>query len=219
MKKRSKFYAAVLAAAMAVGVVASSASVVKAAGKELNLANVEDATYNSEVTVGDLTYVANADKSIVIETLEEPAVAADGKEFTKRMNFGGGANQIKFKASAGEKVVVYVLSTGGDERQVGLFSTATVDATTGKNTALATQPVPGKESPIGVATFEVPSDGEYYIASVTKGMRVYYLSVGDVTAKQDSVPKTGVVSMAAICGVVALAGAGVAVVTGEKKEN
>jgi len=218
MRKRSKLFSAVLAAAMAVTVVASSASVVKAAGKELDLNKLEDATYNEEVKVGDFTFVATADKSIVIETKEDAMVAADGKEFTKRMNFGGGVNQIKFNASKGEKVVVYTLSTGGDERQVGLFSPKTVDAATGKNTALATGVVPAKDQPIGVATFEIPEDGEYYIATVSKGMRVFYLSVGDVTAKQDSVPKTGVVSVAAICGAVALAGVGVAVVTG-KKEN
>ncbi len=218
MKKRSKLWSAVLAASIVVGLVASNASVVKAAGKELNVSSLEEATYNEEVVAGDFTYVATADKSITITTHEEPVVAEDGKEFTKVMSFGGGANQIKFKASKGEKIVVYVLSTGSDAREVGLYSATEVDEA-GKNMLLAKNPIPGKESPIGAATFEAPADGEYFIATVTKGMRVYYLSVGDVATKQDSsVPKTGVVSVAAICGVVALASAGVAVVTGKKED-
>ena len=54
----------------------------------------------------------------------------------------------------------------------------------------------------------------------TAGGRAFMSAVVIEEVKADtSVPKTGVVSVTAICGVVALAGAGVAFVTGKKKED
>ena len=56
----------------------------------------------------------------------------------------------------------------------------------------------------------------------TDGGRAYFNAViieeVAATASTDNVPKTGVVSVAAICGAVALAGAGVAVVTRKKED-
>jgi len=56
----------------------------------------------------------------------------------------------------------------------------------------------------------------------TDGGRAYFNAVvieeTAATASKDNVPKTGVVSVAAICGAVALAGAGVAVVTRKKED-
>lgn len=225
MKKFNRFFSTVLTAVMAAGIVASSASVVKAAGKLLDLTSAEETTYTAETKVGDFTYVASDSKNIKVEAFEEPMVAADGKEFTKRMALAGASNAIKFNASKGDKIVAYVLSTGGDERSLGLYSTTATPDESGKVTPVATQPIPDKNSAIGVATFEVPADGEYYIATLSKGARLYYLSVGDVSAsattapKKDNVPKTGIISTAAVCGAVALAGVGVSVVTGKKKEN
>jgi len=103
-----------------------------------------------------------------------------------------------------------------EEKPVELLE---VDAETGKPVAMNPQVAPDKDTTVNVATFEADADGEYYVASVSGGIRIYKITVGEVEAKQDSVPKTGVVSTAAICGVIALAGAGVAVVTGKKKEN
>lgn len=54
----------------------------------------------------------------------------------------------------------------------------------------------------------------------SSGGRAYMnaVEIKEVTASTDKVPKTGVVSTAAICGLVALAGAGVAVVSRKKED-
>ncbi len=212
MKKGKRIFAALLAAAMMV----SGASVVMAAGKEFDAAKLEQgACYTSDEAFGDFI-IAGSGKQIDVSQEEEPIKAADGKELQAYAKLQGGASQIKFTASKGDKIVVYVQSGGSDERQVALYSAANVDET-GKAVAMNPQAAPA-DGTINVATFEATADGEHYIASVSKGIKIYYITVGDVTAKQDSVPKTGVVSVAAICSVVALAGAGVAVVT-RKKTN
>ncbi len=215
MKKGKRIFAALLAAAMMV----AGASTVMAADNVLDAATFEDsAEYFEEVKSGIFTIVGTADKGIKVSTPEEPHKTADGEALSRYFRFAGGANQIKFNAKKGDKIVVYVQSNGG-ERQVALYSAANVDAETGKPVAMNPQVAPDKDTTVNVATFEADADGEYYVASVSGGIRIYKITVGEVEAKQDSVPKTGVVSTAAICGVIALAGAGVAVVTGKKKEN
>ena len=213
MKKRNRVFAAVLAAVMMV----AGATTVMAAGKVFDASKLEqEACYTSDEAFGDFI-IAGSGKQIDIGMDEEPTKAADGKELQAYAKLQGAASQIKFSAKKGDKIVVYVQSGGSEDREVALYSTTNLDATTGKPVAMNPQAAPG-DGTINVATFEATEDGDYYVASVTKGIKIYYISVGETEEKQDSVPKTGVVSMAAICGVVALAGAGVAVVT-RKKEN
>ncbi len=210
MKKR--IFAALLAAAMMV----SGASVVMAAGKEFNAVTLEDgACYTSDEVAGDFT-IMGAEKQIDVAHEEEALKAADGKELQAYAKLQGAASRIKFTASKGDKIVVYAQSGGSDERQVALFSAANVDDA-GKMVAMNPQAAPA-DGTINVATFEATEDGEYYVASVTKGIKIYAITVGEVAKQDSSVPKTGVVSVAAICGVVALASAGVAVVTRKKED-
>ena len=218
MKKGKRIFAALLAAAMMV----AGASTVMAASNTLEAASFEQgAEYYEETKMGEFTLMANADKAIRVQNPDEAQKATDGKEFTQLLKFDGGANGIKFNAKKGDKVTVYVQSGGSDERQVALYSPANVDDA-GKAVAMNPQACPSTDTAsVNIATFDIEADGEYYIASVSKGIRVYSITVGSAATeapKQDSVPKTGVVSTAAICGVIALAGAGVAVVSG-KKEN
>lgn len=184
--KKMSLYAWALVAAMVVSMLPINAVSVKAAAAKILDANTlqEGTEYTSEepVKVGDFSYVAKADKPITVKPCETPKKATDGKEFTQWIKFQGGACQIRFDMAANEKVKVYYTSGGSDEREVGFYSSATAELVDKK-------PAPSNEGDVAIAEFTAKEAGEYYIASVTKSMQVYYIQVGEAEAEQ---PKTEV---------------------------
>lgn len=118
--------------------------------------------------------IATPDKYMTIEMLDDGREAGDGEVFNGRIKLEGSGKSsqraIKFEALKGEVLKVYLNSSSKTEAR-----TLVIADSTGAQIGALTAPVDG--SRVGIQSFEIPSDGTYYIWSKKSGINIYMLIV------------------------------------------
>ena len=118
--------------------------------------------------------IATPDKHMTIEMLDDGREAEDGEVFNGRIKLEGSGKSsqraIKFDAVKGEVLKVYLNSSSKTEAR-----TLVIADSTGAQIGALTAPVDG--SRVGIQSFEIPSDGTYYIWSKKSGINIYMLIV------------------------------------------
>ena len=118
--------------------------------------------------------IATPDKHMTIEMLDDGREAEDGEVFNGRIKLEGSGKSsqraIKFDAVKGEVLKVYLNSSSKTEAR-----TLVIADSSGAQIGALTAPVDG--SSVGIQSFEIPSDGTYYIWSKKSGINIYMLIV------------------------------------------
>ena len=121
-----------------------------------------------------VVFVATPDKHMTIEMLDDGREAEDGEVFNGRIKLEGSGKStqraIKFDAVKGEVLKVYLNSSSKTEAR-----TLVVADSTGAQIGAITAPVDGGE--VGIGTFEIPSDGSFFIWSKKSGINIYMIIV------------------------------------------
>ena len=138
--------------------------------KALNVSELETQKLTSSTMFGDFTITASSEKAVEIDANEK--TADDGESFTKRMKLGGTGSadfrSIQFSTAGKATISVYAMSSSSSaDRVLGLYDMegnllSQVDA-------LGASLVKG--------TLQVPSAGDYYLASLSSGVNVYCIKV------------------------------------------
>ena len=117
-----------------------------------------------------VVFVATPDKHMTIEMLDDGREAEDGEVFNGRIKLEGSGKStqraIKFDAVKGEVLKVYLNSSSKTEAR-----TLVVADSTGAQIGAITAPVDGGE--VGIGTFEIPSDGSFFLWSKKSGINIY----------------------------------------------
>ena len=118
--------------------------------------------------------IATPDKYMTIEMLDDGREAGDGEVFNGRIKLEGSGKSsqraIKFEALKGEVLKVYLNSSSKTEAR-----TLVIADMAGAQVGAITSPVDGGE--VGIGTFEIPSDGTFYLWSKKSGINIYMLIV------------------------------------------
>ena len=118
--------------------------------------------------------IATPDKHMTIEMLDDGREAEDGEVFNGRIKLEGSGKisqrAISFQGKKGEVLTVYLNSSSKTEAR-----TLVIADSTGAQIGALTAPVDG--SRVGIQSFEIPSDGTYYIWSKKSGINIYMLIV------------------------------------------
>ena len=121
-----------------------------------------------------VVFIATPDKHMTIEMLDDGREAEDGEVFNGRIKLEGSGKStqraIKFDAVKGEVLKVYLNSSSKTEA-----STLVVADSTGAQIGAITAPVDGGE--VGIGTFEIPSDGSFFLWSKKSGINIYMIIV------------------------------------------
>ena len=150
----------------------------EAAGQKLilNANNMKAETIKSSIYADGFKINASLDDGTV--TVDGNTKSYNGKSFKQRIKLGGAGTtakrSIEFKTAGASTVTVYAISSTKDkERKLQLIDkngkTVATSATIG-GTSLVT------------VTFNIKEAGEYYIASTSGGINVYYVEVSNGTA-------------------------------------
>ena len=118
--------------------------------------------------------IATPDKYMTIEMLDDGREAGDGEVFNGRIKLEGSGKSsqraIKFEALKGEVLKVYLNSSSKTEAR-----TLVIADMAGAQVGAIIAPVDGEE--VGIGTFEIPSDGTFYLWSKKSGINIYMLIV------------------------------------------
>ena len=147
----------------------------EAAGQKLilNANNMKAETIKSSIYADGFKINASSDDGTV--TVDGNTKSYNGKSFKQRIKLGGAGTtakrSIEFKTAGASTVTVYAISSTKDkERKLQLIDkngkTVATSATIG-GTSLVT------------VTFNIKEAGEYYIASTSGGINVYYVEVSN----------------------------------------
>ena len=147
----------------------------EAAGQKLilNANNMQAETIKSSIYADGFKINASLDDGTV--TVDGNTKSYNGKSFKQRIKLGGAGTtakrSIEFKTAGASTVTVYAISSTKDkERKLQLIDkngkTVATSATIG-GTSLVT------------VTFNIKEAGEYYIASTSGGINVYYVEVSN----------------------------------------
>lgn len=147
----------------------------EAAGQKLilNANNMKAETIKSSIYADGFKINASLDDGTV--TIDGNTKSYNGKSFKQRIKLGGAGTtakrSIEFKTAGASTVTVYAISSTKDkERKLQLIDkngkTVATSATIG-GTSLVT------------VTFNIKEAGEYYIASTSGGINVYYVEVSN----------------------------------------
>ena len=147
----------------------------EAAGQKLilNANNMKAETIKSSIYADGFKINASSDDGTV--TVDGNTKSYNGKSFKQRIKLGGAGTtakrSIEFKTAGASTVTVYAISsTKNKERKLQLIDkngkTVATSATIG-GTSLVT------------VTFNIKEAGEYYIASTSGGINVYYVEVSN----------------------------------------
>ena len=121
-----------------------------------------------------VVFIATPDKHMTIEMLDDGREAEDGEVFNGRIKLEGSGKStqraIKFDAVKGEVLKVYLNSSSKTEAK-----TIVVADPTGAQIGAITAPVDGGE--VGIGTFEIPSDGSFFLWSKKSGINIYMIIV------------------------------------------
>ena len=121
-----------------------------------------------------VVFIATPDKHMTIEMLDDGREAEDGEVFNGRIKLEGSGKStqraIKFDAVKGEVLKVYLNSSSKTEAR-----TLVVADSTGAQIGAITAPVDGGE--VGIGTFEIPSDGSFFLWSKKSGINIYMIIV------------------------------------------
>lgn len=121
-----------------------------------------------------VVFIATPDKHMTIEMLDDGREAEDGEVFNGRIKLEGSGKStqraIKFDAVKGEVLKVYLNSSSKTEAR-----TLVVADSTGTQIGAITAPVDGGE--VGIGTFEIPSDGSFFLWSKKSGINIYMIIV------------------------------------------
>ena len=121
-----------------------------------------------------VVFIATPDKHMTIESLDDGREAEDGEVFNGRIKLEGSGKSsqraIKFEALKGEVLKVYLNSSSKTEAR-----TLVIADMAGAQVGAITAPVDGGE--VGIGTFEIPSDGTFYLWSKKSGINIYMLIV------------------------------------------
>ena len=121
-----------------------------------------------------VVFIATPDKHMTIESLDDGREAEDGEVFNGRIKLEGSGKisqrAISFQGKKGEVLTVYLNSSSKTEAR-----TLVIADSTGAQIGALTAPVDG--SRVGIQSFEIPSDGTYYIWSKKSGINIYMLIV------------------------------------------
>ena len=121
-----------------------------------------------------VVFVATPDKHMTIEMLDDGREAEDGEVFNGRIKLEGSGKStqraIKFDAVKGEVLKVYLNSSSKTEAR-----TLVVADSTGAQIGAITAPADGGE--VGRGTFEIPSDGSFFLWSKKSGINIYMIIV------------------------------------------
>ena len=121
-----------------------------------------------------VVFIATPDKHMTIEILDDGREAEDGEVFNGRIKLEGSGKStqraIKFDAVKGEVLKVYLNSSSKTEAR-----TLVVADSTGTQIGAITAPVDGGE--VGIGTFEIPSDGSFFLWSKKSGINIYMIIV------------------------------------------
>lgn len=121
-----------------------------------------------------VVFVATPDKHMTIEMLDDGREAEDGEVFNGRIKLEGSGKStqraIKFDAVKGEVLKVYLNSSSKTEAR-----TLVIADSTGAQIGAITAPVDGGE--VGIGTFEIPSDGSFFLWSKKSGINIYMIIV------------------------------------------
>ena len=121
-----------------------------------------------------VVFIATQDKHMTIEMLDDGREAEDGEVFNGRIKLEGSGKStqraIKFDAVKGEVLKVYLNSSSKTEAR-----TLVVADSTGAQIGAITAPVDGGE--VGIGTFEIPSDGSFFLWSKKSGINIYMIIV------------------------------------------
>ena len=121
-----------------------------------------------------VVFVATPDKHMTIGMLDDGREAEDGEVFNGRIKLEGSGKStqraIKFDAVKGEVLKVYLNSSSKTEAR-----TLVVADSTGAQIGAITAPVDGGE--VGIGTFEIPSDGSFFLWSKKSGINIYMIIV------------------------------------------
>ena len=121
-----------------------------------------------------VVFIATTDKHMTIEMLDDGREAEDGEVFNGRIKLEGSGKStqraIKFDAVKGEVLKVYLNSSSKTEAR-----TLVVADSTGAQIGAITAPVDGGE--VGIGTFEIPSDGSFFLWSKKSGINIYMIIV------------------------------------------
>lgn len=121
-----------------------------------------------------VVFVATPDKHMTIEMLDDGREAEDGEVFNGRIKLEGSGKStqraINFDAVKGEVLKVYLNSSSKTEAR-----TLVVADSTGAQIGAITAPVDGGE--VGIGTFEIPSDGSFFLWSKKSGINIYMIIV------------------------------------------
>ncbi|WP_084100881.1 carbohydrate-binding protein [Demequina sp. NBRC 110051] len=164
---------AVLAAAAltAIGVVPAAAA---GAAGALNANDLAPGSYTADVVVGDVTIRATEAKAVTVDGSDR--VSDRGDVYTQRLKLNGSGDvaqrSLAFTADGPTHVIVHARSgSGSSDRALALFdASGEVD----RVPALADD----GGLPITTETLEVPAAGDYWIASPSSGVNVYYVQIG-----------------------------------------
>ena len=136
--------------------------------------DLEEEKLTETKEIDGFTFIATPDKHMTIEYLSDGRESEDGEVFNGRIKLEGSGKSsqraIKFDAVKGEVLKVYLNSSSKTEAR-----TLVIADMAGAQVGAITAPVDGGE--VGIGTFEIPSDGTFYLWSKKSGINIYMLIV------------------------------------------
>ena len=136
--------------------------------------DLEEEKLTETKEIDGFTFIATPDKHMTIEYLSDGRESEDGEVFNGRIKLEGSGKSsqraIKFEALKGEVLKVYLNSSSKTEAR-----TLVIADMAGAQVGAITAPVDGGE--VGIGTFEIPSDGTFYLWSKKSGINIYMLIV------------------------------------------
>ncbi|MFV0284780.1 MAG: fibronectin type III domain-containing protein, partial [Demequina sp.] len=141
----------------------------------LDASDLGPGAYASDTVVGDFTLRATAAKGVTVDASDR--LSDRGDVYTQRVKLNGSGDaaqrSVAFTADGPAEVIVHARSSSGTaDRALALFDEAGTEVD--RVPALADD----DGAPIATETLDVPAAGEYWIASPSSGVNVYYLQLG-----------------------------------------
>ncbi|WP_435736391.1 carbohydrate-binding protein [Cellulosimicrobium sp. PMB13] len=180
--------AAVVAAALTV--TSAMTAVAVGPGTALDVNDLAPGDYASVVDTGtDFTIYATAAKKVTVDAADR--VSDRGDVFSQRIKLNGSgsadARSLHFTVGAEDvptQVVVNARSSGASDRALALY---------GATGEVARVPAPADDEtlPVATATIDIDAPGDYYLASPSSGVNVFFAQLGPVDLG-DRAPWAGV---------------------------
>lgn len=141
----------------------------------LNANDLASESLSSPKKIDKFTIMANSEKVVTIDVLENSVSAKDGEIFNNRINLKGGGNadyrSIKFTAKKGAEIIVYLASSSKTDARIMKLCNAN-----GETVAEFTG-APYTDANASMGTVKIPANGEYYLISVNSGMYIYQIII------------------------------------------